>query len=182
MFPAVVTAILLALFTFGNPLPGYSADLAQSSGAGSHQLMAQESSSSASAETAPATTEAPSDSEVNSAVEARIKELHNRLHITAAQQTQWDNLVEVMRDNAKAMIDLQKERAKDVKSMNAVDAVKSYAEVIQAHETGMNKFVPAFESLYNSMSDSQKKIADSMFRRKVRSATKKESPETRKEG
>jgi Spy/CpxP family protein refolding chaperone len=134
------------------------------------------------ASTAPATTEtAPQPADASPGVEARIKELHNKLHITTAQQTQWDNLVEVMRGNAKAMMDLQKERAQDVSSMNAVDAVKSYAEVIQAHETGMNKFVPAFESLYNSMSDSQKKIADSMFRSRVRSATKKESPATRKE-
>jgi len=71
------------------------------------------------------------------------------------------------------MIDLQKQRAQDVKSMTAVDAVKSYAAVIEAHEAGMNKFVPAFQALYDSMSDAQKKIADAMFRSRVRSAVKK---------
>jgi hypothetical protein len=124
----------------------------------------------------PATTQpAPEPAEVNAAVEARIKELHNKLDITAAQQTQWDNLVQVMRDNAKAMMDLQKQRAQDAKSMTAVDAVKSYAAVIEAHEAGMNKFVPAFQSLYDSMSDAQKKTADAMFRNRVRSAAKKAS-------
>jgi hypothetical protein len=38
----------------------------------------------------------------------------------------------------------------------------------------MAKFVPAFQSLYDSMSDSQKKIADAMFRSKVRTAAAKE--------
>jgi protein CpxP len=129
----------------------------------------------AQASTSPATTEPAPPTEKSDPVEARIRELHNRLHITAAQQTQWDNLVQVMRDNAKAMYDLQKQRGEDAKDMTAVDAVKSYQGVIEAHEAGMAKFVPAFQSLYDSMSDSQKQIADAMFRSKVRSASKKES-------
>ena len=170
MFAAIAAAILLSAFIFGNPLAANSADLAQARAAragAAHEILAQASEP-------PATTEpAPESSEANAAVEKRIKELHSRLHITAAQQTQWDNLVQVMRDNAKAMIDLQKQRASDVNSMSAVDAVKSYAAVIQAHEAGMNKFVPAFQALYDSMSDQQKKIADAMFRSRVRSAAKK---------
>ena len=109
----------------------------------------------------------------NASIESRIKELHTRLHITDAQKTQWDNLAQVMRDNAQAMTDLQKQRAADAKSMTAVDVVKSYSEVIQAHEEGMKKFVPAFEDLYNSMSDEQKKVADSMFRGRARSEARK---------
>jgi len=141
------TAVLLGSVALSGPLAIAAGDSAGS--------MADTS-----AATAPATTEpAPSDS---SRVEARIKELHNRLHITAAQQTQWDNLVQVMRDNANAMYDLEKQRAQNVSDMTAVDAVKSYQEVIQAHEAGMAKFVPAFEALYESMSDSQKKIADAV--------------------
>ena len=128
---AVAAATLLSTFIFGNPLPANSADLAQArcgQALPAHEILAQGSSP-------PATTEpAPAPAEANAAVEARIKELHSKLHITAAQQTQWDNLVQVMRDNAKAMIDLQKQRAQDVKSMTAVDAVKSYAAVIEAHE------------------------------------------------
>jgi hypothetical protein len=75
-------------------------------------------------------------------VEARIKDLHNRLHITAAQKPQWDNLTQVMRENAQAMVDLEKQRAADANSMSAVDVVKSYQSVIEAHEDGMKKFIP----------------------------------------
>jgi len=128
-------------------------------------------SSAASAKQEMAAT-APEDHGVAS-VEARIRELHSRLHITEAQKTQWDNLARVMRENAQAMVDMKKQRAADAKSMTAVDVVKSYSEVIQAHEEGMKKFVPAFEDLYNSLSDSQKKIADSMFRGRARAEAKK---------
>ncbi len=161
----VAAATILSAFIVANPLPANSADLAQAPAARS-DILAKASP--------PATTEAaPAPAEANPAVEARIKELHSKLHITAAQQTQWDNLVQVMRSNATAMIDLQRQRAKDVKSMTAVDAVKSYAAVIEAHETGMGKFVPAFQALYDSMSGNQKKIADGMFRNRVRSASRK---------
>lgn len=124
---------------------------------------------------APATTEPAMASAKADPVEAHIKELHNKLNITAAQQTQWDSLVQVMRDNAKAMSDLQKQRGQDAKAMTAVDAVKSYQAVIEAHEAGMAKFVPAFQALYDSMSNAQKASADSMFRGKVSAAAAKKS-------
>jgi len=130
------------------------------------EQLAQASSQQAMAATAP-------ESPANSPVEERIRDLHRRLHITDAQKAQWDNLAQVMRDNAQAMTDLQKQRAADAKSMNAVDVIKSYSEVIQAHQEGMKKFVPAFEDLYNSMSDAQKKTADSMFRSRARTEAKK---------
>ena len=110
----------------------------------------------------------------NEPVETHIRELHKKLQITEAQKTQWDALSRVMRDNAQIMVELEKRRAADAKSMTAVDVVKSYSEVIDAHEDGMKKFIPAFEDLYNSMSDSQKKIADALFRSRARSEAKKE--------
>jgi protein CpxP len=156
-------ATLLGAIFLATPLfaaPGDSAAAAKSPAASSHQQMAA-------SETAP-------ESPANASVDARLRELHTRLHITEAQKTQWDKLAQVMRENAQAMMDLEKQRIADTKSMTAVDAVKSYSEVIQAHEDGMKKFVPAFEDLYNSLSDAQKKTADSMFRRRARTEAKKE--------
>jgi periplasmic protein CpxP/Spy len=164
---AVAAATLLGTFVFGAPLLASSLALAQEAKSiPAHEMIASASAPAATTEPAPMGTK-------STPVEARIKELHNKLHITAAQQTQWDSLVEVMRDNAKTMMDLQKERGQDAKSMSAVDAVKSYAAVIDAHQAGMTKFVPAFEALYHSMSDSQKKIADTMFENKVITASAK---------
>jgi periplasmic protein CpxP/Spy len=119
---------------------------------------------------------APKSDKEESRVEERIEELHKKLQIKPAQETQWKHLADVMRDNAKAMVDLEKQRAEDVKS-NAVEVVKSYASVIEAHEAGMKKFIPAFEDLYDHLSDEQKKIADSLFRRRAHAAAKKETKE-----
>jgi periplasmic protein CpxP/Spy len=107
-------------------------------------------------------------------VEAHIRDLHKKFKITDAQKSQWDALAQVMRNNAQKMADLEKQRAADAKTMTAVDVVKSYSEVIDAHEDGMKKFIPAFEDPYNSMSDAQKKIADSLFRSRARTEARKE--------
>jgi hypothetical protein len=108
-------------------------------------------------------------------VETRIKDLHRKLHITAAQKPQWDDLTMVMRTNAQAMVDLEKQRTVDAQSMNAVDVVKSYESVIEAHEDGMKKFVPSFEALYDTMSDAQKKTADSLFRSREKASAAKQT-------
>ncbi len=165
---ATVAAILLGIIVLANPLFAASGDLSQAAAAKAPAAREQV------AQAAPdAMASAAPEPAANSAVEARIKDLHKRLHITDAQKTQWDALVDVMRENAQAMGDLQKQRAADATSMNAVDVVKSYAEVIQAHEDGMKKFIPAFEALYNSLSDAQKKIADSMFRSRAQTSAAK---------
>ena len=113
------------------------------------------------------------------AVEARIKELHKKLHITDAQKPQWDALTSVMRNNAQVMVDLQAKRTADAQTQSAVDVVKSYQSVIEAHEVGMQKFVPPFEALYNSMSDAQKKTVDSLFRNREKAAAGKQTAENK---
>src|SRR5580692_2872938 len=118
---------------------------------------------------------APADSSAMAPVEARIKNLHKQLHITEVQKPQWDALATVMRDNAQAMVDLQKQRAADAQSMSAVEVIKSYESVIEAHESGMKKFVPPFEALYNTMSDAQKKTADSLFRNREKASAVKQT-------
>jgi len=157
-------AIVLASSLFAAP-GDLSAAAATKSPAGGEQV-----AQAAAPEAMPAPAPEPAE---NAPVEARIKDLHKRLKITDAQKAQWDALAQVMRENAQAMADLQKQRASDVNAMNAVDVVKSYGEVIQAHEDGMKKFIPAFEALYNSLSDAQKKIADSMFRGRARTSAAK---------
>jgi hypothetical protein len=136
--------------------------------AASDQVLAQSSSQQAKASSA-------SEPAGVVTVEARIKDLHNRLHITAAQKPQWDNLTQVMRENAQAMVELEKQRAADANSMSAVDVVKSYQSVIEAHEDGMKKFIPPFEALYNTMSDAQKKTADSLFRSREKASAAKQT-------
>ncbi len=136
------------------------------------QALAQASSQVAMASTA-------SESAKPAPVEARIRDLHRRLHITDAQKPQWDSLAQVMRNNAQAMMELQKQRAADAKSMNAVDVVKSYASVVEEHEAGMKRFIPPFEALYDTMSDAQKKTADSLFRSHQQNSAAKQTAENK---
>jgi hypothetical protein len=166
---ATAAATLLGTIVFAGPLFAASGDLSQAAATRSpaaREIVAQAAAPEAMA--APAAEPAGTAS-----VEARIADLHKRLHITDAQKTQWDNLAQVMRDNAQAMVDLQKQRAASAKSLNAVEVVKSYGSVIEAHEAGMKKFIPAFEAVYGSMSDAQKNAADAMFRSRARSEAKK---------
>ncbi|HET6460658.1 MAG TPA: Spy/CpxP family protein refolding chaperone [Syntrophales bacterium] len=96
--------------------------------------------------------------------EARIKQLQSALKITEAQEELWNNLTQVMRENAKEMDALTKERAENVKTMNAVEHLKLHSQITEAHLEQLNKFIPAFEALYDSMSDEQKKTTDTIFR------------------
>jgi len=97
-------------------------------------------------------------------VEARIKELHAKLNITQAQEDLWTNVTQVMRDNAQTVDALIKVRSGNAKTMTAIDDLKSYGNVADAHAEGLKKFIPVFGTLYASMSDAQKKNADTIFR------------------
>jgi esterase/lipase len=104
-------------------------------------------------------------------VESRIKTLHTDLHITASQEAQWGPVAQMMRDNGKAMEDLRKERV-DAKTLGAIGELQSYAAAIDTHADGVHKFIPVFQSLYDSMSDAQKKTADDVFHSRIVAAKK----------
>jgi protein CpxP len=97
-------------------------------------------------------------------VEARISNMHAKLKITPAQEDQWSKVAQVMRENAKSMDALTQSRFEKAKAMTAVDDLKSYGEITDAHADGIKKFTPVFTTLYESMSDAQKKDADTLFR------------------
>ena len=96
--------------------------------------------------------------------ELRIKDMHAKLNITPAEEAQWAKVAEVMRDNGKTMDTLTQARVEHDKDMTAVDDLKSYGELADAHAEGVKKLIPLFAALYASMSDVQKKEADSLFR------------------
>jgi periplasmic protein CpxP/Spy len=102
-------------------------------------------------------------------VETRIKQLHAQLKITPAEQTQWDQFAQVMRDNARDMDQAIMQRAQQFSSMTAVEDMKSYEEIAAAHVEHLQKLLPVFQSLYDSMSAEQKKQADDVFRERSES-------------
>lgn len=95
--------------------------------------------------------------------ETQIKQLQGSLNLTEAQEGLWNNLTQVMRENAKDMDALTKDRAEN-KTMNAVEHMKFHSQVTEAQLNHLKKLIPPFEALYASMSDEQKKTTDATFR------------------
>jgi hypothetical protein len=106
-------------------------------------------------------------------VDTRINNLHARLQITADQEALWQPVAQVMRDNASTMDSLRQSRMANANNMSAVDDLRSYGQVVDAHADGVKKLTSAFEALYNSMSDTQKHNADLIFRSNTHHAAKK---------
>ena len=157
---------LLAAIALASP------SLAASDSAASHEIVLAQAGSTSSP---PTTTAKPAPSKPTKAkltraerLEARIKKLHDALKITDAQAEQWNNVAQVMRDNDQKMEALVSERRKNIATMNAVDDLKSYSAIAEAHAEDTKNFNAAFTALYASMSVDQKKAADDFFRRQGR--------------
>ena len=145
---SVATALAAALLAGTFALGGASASFAQgappTSTSSSHMHSAKKAN--------------PEDT-----VETRITSLHDKLKITDAQSAQWTAFSQAMRDGATATGELIKTRQTNATSMTALDDTKSYADIAQAHADAAKKIAAAFEPLYASMSDDQKKNADAVF-------------------
>jgi protein CpxP len=97
-------------------------------------------------------------------VEQRITQLHAQLKIAPDQESKWNSVAQAMRDNASNMDKLVAEKHRQgPQGMTAVDDLKTYQEFAQAHVDGLKNLTSAFSSLYDSMSDQQKKNADQVF-------------------
>ena len=95
--------------------------------------------------------------------EDKIRDYHSRLKITPAQEEQWNKVARVMRENAATMERLIQEREAKMDTLNAVEDLKAYSRIADAHAEGLRSFIAAFEPLYNTMSPEQKKNADIVF-------------------
>src|SRR5271169_2033046 len=104
------------------------------------------------------------------AVDQRIKMLQSQLGITEAQMPLWSAFTQAMRDNAAATDALFTQRAGAVATMNAPDNMHSYAQIARAYADNTERLATAFDSLYASLSDTQKQAADTMFRQQATAA------------
>ncbi len=106
---------------------------------------------------------AKSDAKRDLAVEKHIKDLHAQLQITPAEETQWATVAKSMRDSAVETDNAIDKREALVGSATAIDNLKAYGEIAQAHVDGVKRLAAAFAPLYASMPDDQKKVADAVF-------------------
>lgn len=96
-------------------------------------------------------------------VEEHIKQLHRELQITPAEEAQWDTVAQTMRENAQNLDRAIDERDASIRTASAVDNLKSYADVVQAHAAAVKRLADSFSPLYSEMSEEQKKVADEIF-------------------
>jgi hypothetical protein len=97
-------------------------------------------------------------------VEGRIRELHAQLRIAPAEEPQWNEFAQVMRENAREMDQAFMQRAQQYPTMNAVQNMQSYEQISEEHAQRVQRLVPAFQKLYDAMPDQQKRLADQVFR------------------
>ncbi|WP_082814163.1 Spy/CpxP family protein refolding chaperone [Paraburkholderia monticola] len=106
-------------------------------------------------------------------IDSRINSLHSKLQITQAQEALWQKVAQVMRDNENTMHALRETRMSQMNNMSAMDDLKSYGQAADAHAEGIRKLTPVFQTLYDSMSDKQKKNTDLIFRTEHHDSAKK---------
>jgi hypothetical protein len=99
--------------------------------------------------------------------ETRIKHLHDQLRITADEESKWNTVAQVMLSNTSAINDAVRDRARMSKTMTAVDDLKSYEAIVDAHADGIKKLATAFAPLYAEMPEAQQKHADAVFGRRT---------------
>jgi protein CpxP len=110
------------------------------------------------------------------AADQRIQSLRNELHIADAQLPQWNAFAQVMRDNATKTDALFRQRASAAANMNALDNMKSYAEISRAYADNTQALATAFEALYGVLTVQQKQTIDTLFRQ---DATRTAAQQTR---
>ena len=127
---------------------------------------------------AAASSSAPAPSAATqAAIDQRIRALQSQLGITEAQMPLWSAFAQAMRDNAAATDALFTQRAGAVATMSAPDNMHSYAQIARAYADNTERLATAFDSLYASLSDTQKQAADTMFRQQATAAAQ---PRTRR--
>ena len=110
------------------------------------------------------------------AADQRIQVLRTELHIADAQLPQWNAFAQVMRDNATKTDALFRQRASAAANMNALDNMKSYAEISRAYADNTQALATAFEALYGVLTVQQKQTIDTLFRQ---DATRTAAQQTR---
>jgi len=103
-------------------------------------------------------------------IEERITDLHKKLNVTPDQEALWTDMAKVMRANGQKMRDSVTDRSAKLKTMTAVDDLKSYQMITDEHADGLKRLIPAFEALYAKMSPAQQKNADRVFGEQQRNA------------
>lgn len=96
-------------------------------------------------------------------VEQRIRDMYATLHITQAQEAEWNAFAQVMLDNAQKMDMTLKQYGTDRRKLSAPQILSNYAAISAAHAQNVERLSSALGVLYANLSLEQQRIADSIF-------------------
>ena len=97
-----------------------------------------------------------------SEIDREVADLKKQLKITPQQEPQFNAFAEIMRSNAQEM-DAQMSQGSPNQNPNAVEALKREQQLTETQAAVLKRLVPASQSLYDTLSDPQKKIADKVI-------------------
>lgn len=115
--------------------------------------------------TAAAAETASPSAAAEAAIDRQIRMLRGRLGITSAQLPLWSAFAHAMREEAQSTDALLAERAAALARMSAADNMSSYARIVRIYAENTERLAGAFDRLYASLSATQRRAADDLFRR-----------------
>ena len=117
---------------------------------------------------------APDDHQAK--VEHRIRDIYATLHITKAQDAEWNAFAQVMLDNAQAMEMAVQQHGGDRGKLSAPQILDNYAAISAQHAQNVERLSAALGVLYASLSPEQQRAADEMFRKPARKTAEEHKP------
>ena len=119
----------------------------------------------------------PKAAKAESQVDQRIAQMHRRLKITPQQEPAWSGFTQIMRDNAASTEQAYKDRRASLATMSAEQNMQNFAQIVQSRAQGVQSLSASFQTLYDAMSDDQKRTADNLFRHYAdRAEARKQAP------
>ena len=94
-------------------------------------------------------------------IEANIASLRQKLQITPAQEAQFSAVANVMRENFRTEASAPHQPPANA---TAVDDLRAYIQYSEVELAGLKRLLPALDALYSTLSPTQKRTADAVFR------------------
>lgn len=92
-------------------------------------------------------------------IEANIAQLYQRLQITPTQEPRFEALANVMRQNARMM-----PNAPPPTNLDPIQGLRFAIQTDEQELVGLKRMLPPLQALYASLSPTQQRIADQVFR------------------
>lgn len=127
-------------------------------------VQAQQRSPSPPQKAAPQSPQKPPQGQAGSGepnVDAQIADLKQRLKITSAQQSQFDALAAVIKQNAQDMMAHMPPPPSGTPT--AIQSVTAAQAAAQTEADALKKLLPPLQALYDTLSAEQKRAADQLF-------------------